>query len=214
MRLLLIVSVPPLLRMAPPVTTIWFVFLLDDCRLPLRTVRLFNVRSPPAATRKIRNGGVGEVVARAIVAPLPLMVIGLVMLGRPFAPSSVLCGPVSWYIQAGLSTIMLSVLSGLGLALAVLIALIRSRVAVVPQPTGIGSLDASATRTGDFPSKNDPANSTPNKSDATEAKTFIRGVRALPARTSDKNLLFTACTFLMPPAGLVATVPPYVYKHP
>ena len=51
----------PLLRMPPPVTTIWLVVLLDDCRVPLATVRSFSVSSPPEPTRKMRNGGVGEV---------------------------------------------------------------------------------------------------------------------------------------------------------
>jgi hypothetical protein len=82
--------------------------------------------------------------------------------------------------------------SASGVALAALIALISPAVsphAIVPA--------AWAMPTGDWPSKNDVANSIQRRTDPTEANSLIRGMRDLPTRTSDENVLLTARTFLV-----------------
>ena len=74
--LLLMVAVPRL-RMAPPG---WPV----DAAVAQRGLPRVNV--PPLATWNRRNAGVPAALLRSMTAPFALIVIGLVITGRPFAP--------------------------------------------------------------------------------------------------------------------------------
>src|SRR5262249_7211253 len=116
-----VISPPALMKIPPP-----FPALPVPSAFPLLTLRLLSVRLPPAATSRMRKASAD---ARAMVEPLPLIVMLLVITGSPFAPlAPLLAAAVRGYVHPAAS-----VMTGPPALLALLIAALSP--ALSPQAT-------------------------------------------------------------------------------